>query len=83
MSVNQGSHHLADAAGPLVLDPKLIQQAEAADPQQNECMLIISLFTQEHGPGLLLSAFAVDTDTTAANWEKLPDFVAKGRREKV
>lgn len=71
LRVNQGSHHLTDAAGPPVLDLKLIQQptrlAETADPQQNECELIISLLNQEHGPTLLVSAPVVDTDATTAN----------------
>lgn len=48
---------------PPVLGPKLIQQpiwlAETADPQKNEKELIIYLFTQQHGPTLLLSAPAV------------------------
>lgn len=54
-----------------------------ADPQQNECELIISLLAQEHGPTLLLSAPVMDTDATTANWEKVLDFVAMGRTEKV
>jgi len=65
MRDNQSGHHLPNAAEPPTSDVPVANSGlqhhvhsthKTLDPPYNECELILSLFTQEHGPVLLISA---------------------------